>query len=57
LDVVEYNPWMDNKGYQSARLVNRIMLQYLIGIAMNRNGVDPNYIHPLWPNRVDGVTA
>ncbi len=48
---------MDNKGYQSARLVNRIMLQYLIGIAMKRNGVDPNYIHPLWPNRVDGVTA
>jgi agmatinase len=49
-DVVEYNPWMDNRGYQSARLVNRIMLQFLTGIAMKRQGIDPEYISPLIAN-------
>ena len=46
-DVVAYSPYMHNRGFQTARLVNRIMLEYLTGIAMKRQGIDPNYIHPL----------
>jgi len=46
IDVVEYQPFMDNRGQQTARLVNRIMFEFLTGIAMKKNGVDPNYIHP-----------
>ena len=47
LDVVEYSPYMDNRGHQTARLVNKIMVQYLTAIAMKRKGLDPDYIHPL----------
>ncbi len=45
-DVVEFNPFYDNKGQQTARLVRRVMLQFLTGIAMKKNGMDPKYIHP-----------
>ena len=45
-DVVEYNPFYDNKGQQTARLVRRTMLQFLTGIAMKKKGIDPDYIHP-----------
>jgi arginase family enzyme len=45
-DIVEFNPFYDNKGQQTARLVRRIMLQFLTGIAMKKNGMDPGYIHP-----------
>ena len=41
-DVVEYNPFYDNKGQQTARLVRRTMLQFLTGIAMKKQGMDPN---------------
>lgn len=47
IDVVEYNPFMDNRGQQTARLVNRVMLEFLTGIAMHKKGVDPDFIHPL----------
>ena len=45
-DVVEFNPFYDNRGEQTARLVRRIMLQFLTGIAMKERGMDPDYIHP-----------
>ena len=45
-DVVEYNPFYDNKGQQTARLVRRTMLQFLTGIAMKKAGMDPDYVHP-----------
>ncbi len=45
-DVVEFNPFYDNKGQQTARLVRRVMLQFLTGIAMKKQGMDPKYIHP-----------
>ncbi len=45
-DIVEFNPYYDNKGQQTARLVRRIMFQFLTGIAMKKDGVDPKYIHP-----------
>lgn len=45
-DIVEFNPFYDNKGQQTARLVRRIMLQFLTGIAMKKSGMDPEYVHP-----------
>ena len=45
-DVVEYQLFADNKGMQTARIVNRIMLGLLTGITMKRKGVDPDFIHP-----------
>ena len=33
-DIVEYNPFYDNKGQQTAMLARRVMLQFLTGIAM-----------------------
>ena len=45
-DIVELNPFYDNKGQQTARLVRRIMLQFLTGIAMKKKGMDPKHIHP-----------
>ena len=45
-DIVEFNPFYDNKGQQTARLVRRIMLQFLTGIAMKKSGMDPDYVHP-----------
>lgn len=45
-DIVEFNPFFDNKGQQTARLVRRTMLQFLTGIAMKKAGMDPDYVHP-----------
>lgn len=45
-DIVEYNPFYDNRGQQTARLVRRVMLQFLTGISMKKAGMDPNYVHP-----------
>ncbi|MBO9422519.1 arginase family protein [Labrenzia sp. R4_2] len=45
-DFVEFNPFYDNKGQQTARLVRRTMFQFLTGIAMKKEGMDPKYIHP-----------
>ena len=45
-DVVEFNPFYDNRGGQTARLVRRIMFQFITGIAMKKAGIDPDYIHP-----------
>ena len=45
-DLVEFNPFYDNRGQQTARLARRIMLQFLTGISMRKAGMDPNYIHP-----------
>ena len=45
-DIVEFNPFYDNKGQQTARLVRRVMLQFLTGIAMKKKGMDPKYVHP-----------
>ena len=43
---MEFNPFHDNRGQQTACLVRRIMFQFLTGIAMNKAGMDPAYIHP-----------
>ena len=45
-DIVEFNPFYDNRGGQTARLVRRIMFQFITGIAMKKEGIDPDYIHP-----------
>ena len=45
-DIVEYNPFYDNRGQQTARLARRIMLQFLTGIAMKKEGMDPGYVNP-----------
>ena len=45
-DIVEYNPFYDNRGQQTARLVRRVMLQFLTGIAMKKKGLSPDYVHP-----------
>ena len=45
-DIVEFNPYYDNRGGQTARLVRRIMFQFITGIAMKKAGMDPEYIHP-----------
>lgn len=49
LDVVEYNPTMDNQSKQTARLVRRIMFQFLVGTSMRKKGMDPDYIQPTVP--------
>ncbi|MGO1120968.1 arginase family protein [Rhodovibrionaceae bacterium A322] len=46
VDFVEFNPFYDNKGQQTARLVRRTMFQFLTGIAMKKAGIAPDYIHP-----------
>ena len=46
LDIVEYNPFYDNRGQQTARLVRRTMLSMLSGIALKKSGMDPKYVHP-----------
>lgn len=45
-DLVEFNPFYDNKGQQTARLCRRVILQFLTGIAMKKDGIDPKYINP-----------
>ena len=45
-DIVEYNPHMDNKGMQTARLVRRVAIQMIGGIAMKAYGLDPEYVNP-----------
>ena len=45
-DLVEYQPFYDNKGKQTARLCRRVMLQFLTGIAMKKKGMDPKFVHP-----------
>ena len=45
-DLVEYNPFYDNNGHQTARLCRRVMLQFLTGIAMRKEGMDPKYVNP-----------
>ena len=45
-DLVEYQPFYDNRGQQTARLCRRVMLQFLTGIAMRKEGMDPEYVHP-----------
>ncbi len=45
-DLVEFNPFYDNKGQQTARLCRRVLLQFLTGIAMKKDGIDPKYINP-----------
>jgi len=45
-DIVEYQPFYDNRGQQTARLVRRTMLQFLTGIAMKKAGIAPDYVHP-----------
>lgn len=46
VDFVEFNPFYDNKGQQTARLVRRTMFQFLTGIAMRKEGMDPEFVHP-----------
>lgn len=46
-DLVEYQPFYDNRGQQTARLCRRVMLQFLTGIAMNKKGIPGEWINPL----------
>ena len=46
-DLVEYQPFYDNRGQQTARLCRRVLLQFLTGIAMRKKGLDPEYVNPL----------
>lgn len=46
VDFVEFNPFYDNRGQQTARLVRRVMLQFLTGIAMKKDGIDPEWVNP-----------
>ena len=46
MDIVEYNPFYDNKGQQTARLVRRVMLQLMTGIAMRKEGMEPDWVNP-----------
>ena len=46
MDIVEYNPFYDNKGQQTARLVRRVMLQLMTGIAMRKEGMAPDWVNP-----------
>lgn len=46
-DVVEYNPFYDNRGQQTARLVRRTMFQFLTGIAMKKKGLEPDWVNPV----------
>ncbi len=46
VDFVEFNPFYDNKGQQTARLVRRTMFQFLTGIAMKKEGIEPDFVHP-----------
>jgi arginase family enzyme len=45
-DFVEYNPYLDNNGMQSARMVRHLALACLGGIAMNALEMDPEYVQP-----------
>ena len=45
-DIVEYNPFYDNKGQQTARLVRRVALTIMTGIAMKNEGMDPEWVNP-----------
>ena len=46
VDLVEYNPMMDNKGMQTARMVRHLAIAIMGGIAMNALEMDPEYVHP-----------
>ena len=43
---MEYNPFYDNRGQQTARLSRLVMLQFLTGIAMKKKGIDPKWVNP-----------
>ena len=45
-DFVEFNPFYDNESQQTARLVRRTMFQFLTGIAMKKDGIEPDFVHP-----------
>ena len=45
-DIVEYNPFYDNKGQQTARLVRRVALTIMTGIAMKKDGIEPDWVNP-----------
>ena len=46
VDIVEYNPMMDNRGMQTARMVRHLAVAILGGIAMNVLEMGPEYVHP-----------
>lgn len=50
LDLVEYHPFYDNQGKQTARLARRTLLAFLTGIAMKKDGIALDYVHP----RIEG---
>ncbi|NQU15651.1 MAG: hypothetical protein HQ561_15970 [Desulfobacteraceae bacterium] len=53
MDFVAYNPFMDNKGAQTARLLKRTMLQCITGIAMGKKRIDPDHISKYVTGEVD----
>ena len=54
-DLVEFNPFYDNRGQQTARLCRRVMLSFLTGIAMKKDGIDPDYGNELRQASKNGV--
>ena len=47
IDFVEYTPLLDDRHYNTALLVNRLMRSFLAGLAGRRTGItDPDYIAP-----------
>ena len=48
IDFVEYSPLLDDRHYNTALMVNRMMRVVLAGIAARKNGItDPDYIAPI----------
>ena len=50
MDIVEYQPFNDNRSQPTGKLVNRLMLSTLTGIAMRQEGIDPMFVNPLMSN-------
>ena len=47
IDFVEYTPLLDDRHYNTALLVNRLMRVTLAGMAARKTGItDPDYISP-----------
>ena len=47
IDFVEYTPLLDDRHYNTALMVNRMMRAFLAGTAARKLGItDPDYIAP-----------
>jgi len=47
IDLVEYSPLLDDRHYNTALMVNRMMRAFIAGTAARKLGItDPDYIAP-----------